>query len=366
MSGQLTIAHVTGETGFSGGEVQLFLLIEGLARRGHRNVLVCPPASRSDREARRLGVAVAPVAMRNSISLGSVVRTTAALRSFSPDLVHLHTGRANWVGGLAAARLGVPAITTRRMDRPVKPGLRTRWLYRRGVRHAVAISEAVRRCLLDAGVPPERTSVIASAVEPRELVPPRARADIRRELGLAEDDFCLLALAALERRKGIDVLLEAVAKLAPGPRALIAGDGPCRGELVAHCERLGLADRVRFLGRREDKACLLAACDALVLPSRAEGLGVAALEAMACARPVVASRVGGLAELVSDGETGLSVPPEDPDALARAIAALAGDAALRSRLGAAGAERVALCHLPSRMCDAYEALYLRVLAADRA
>jgi glycosyltransferase involved in cell wall biosynthesis len=366
MPSRLTIAHVTGETGFSGGEVQVFLLIGELARRGHANVLVCPPGSRSEREARRLGVPVEPVAMRSSVSAPAVLRAIAALRRCAPDLVHLHTGRANWVGGLAARYLSLPAITTRRMDRKVSGGLRTRWLYRRGVRHAVAISGAVRQRLLDAGVPAGRTSVIPSAVDPQALRAPRARGDIRRELGLGEGDFCLLALTALERRKGLDVLLDAVALLETPPRVLIAGDGPCRAELEARCERLGLTGRVRFLGHREDTACLLAACDALVLPSRAEGLGVAALEAMACARPVVASRVGGLAELVHDGATGLLVPPGDPEALARAIAALGKDAALCQRLGEAGAAEVAERHLPAHMGGAYEALYLRVLGADAA
>jgi glycosyltransferase involved in cell wall biosynthesis len=360
----MRIAHVTGETGFSGGEVQVFLLIEGLAQRGHANVLVCPPGSASEREARRRGIEVAPVAMRNAISPLAIARAVAALRRAAPDLVHLHTGRANWVGGLAARWLSLPALTTRRMDRRVARGPRTRWLYGRGVRHAVAISESVRRRLLDAGVPAERISVIPSAVDPRALAAPRERAAIRRELGVGDGEFCLLALAALERRKGIDVLLDALAEAGTPTRVLIAGDGPCRAELEERSARLGLAARVRFLGRCEDKASLLSACDALVLPSRAEGLGVAALEAMACARPVVASRVGGLAWLVRDGETGLLVPPEDPDALARAIAVLAGDAALGRRFGEAGAARIAEHHLPSHMCDAYEELYARLLRAD--
>jgi glycosyltransferase involved in cell wall biosynthesis len=358
----LTIAHVTGERDFSGGEVQVFLLMEGLAGRGHTNALLCPPDARSAEEARARGIEVLPVAMKSSLSPAGVARAIRALRSCAPDLVHLHTGHANWVGGLAAARLGLPAISTRRMDRPVKRGLRTRWLYGRGVRHAVAISNAVRECLLAGGVPAGRTSVIPSAVDPGALFTARDRRAIRRELDVPDDRFCLLCLAALVRRKGIDVLLDALAQLDGQLLLLIAGDGGERAALEARVGALGVADRVRFLGRREDKPELLAACDALVLPSRREGLGVAALEAMACGRPVLASRVGGLAEAVRDGETGLLVPPEDPAALACAIAALQGDAGLRERLGAAGPKRVAEGHLPEQMCDAYEELYRRVLA----
>lgn len=358
----LRIAHVTGERGFSGGEVQVFLLMEGLARRGHANTLLCPPDARSAEEAGARGIDVRPVAMRSSLSAAGVWRATGALRDCAPDLVHLHTGRANWVGGLAAARLGLPAITTRRMDRPVKRGLRTRWLYGRGVQHAVAISDAVRECLLAGGVPRERTSVIPSAVDPASLRTARDRQAIRRELGVPDDCLCLLCLAALVKRKGIDVLLEAVSRVDAPLRVLLAGDGEQRDALEAQCRALELADRVRFLGRREDKPELLAACDALVLPSRREGLGVAALEAMACGLPVVASHVGGLAELVGDGETGLLVAPEDPAALATAIARLEKDAELRERLGSAGRRRVEEGHLPEQMCEAYEQLYRRVLS----
>lgn len=361
--GPLTIAHVTGETGFSGGEVQVFLLMEGLGRRGHRSFLLCPPGSRSEEEAQRRGIEVLPVRMRSSLSPVAVLRAAAALRACAPDLVHLHTGRANWVGGVAAARLGLPAITTRRMDRPVRPGLRTRWLYGRGVRHAVAISLAVAQRLHAGGVPPEKTSIIRSAVDPKSLRSSRDRESVRRELGIADQALCLLVLAALVRRKGVDVLLDALARLSEPPTVLIAGEGPLRGALEARSASLGLSD-VRFLGRREDKPDLLAACDALVLPSRREGLGVAALEAMACARPVIASRVGGLAEVVCDGETGLLVPSDDPAALAGAIATLQHDAALRERMGAAGPSRVAAGHLAETMCEAYEALYRRVLAGS--
>jgi glycosyltransferase involved in cell wall biosynthesis len=247
------------------------------------------------------------------------------------------------------------------MDRAVTPGLRTRWLYGRGVRHAVAISEAVRARLLAGGVSAEKTSVIGSAVDPKALASDRERGEIRRELGIADDAACLLVLAALVRRKGIDVLLDALARLEEPPPLLVAGDGEERGVLEAQAEKLGLA-RVRFLGRREDKPALLAACDALVMPSRKEGLGVAALEAMACARPVIATRVGGLAEAVRHEQTGLLVPPGDPDALAAAIARLLTDADLRRRLGAAGPARVAEGHLAEQMCDAYESVYRRVLA----
>jgi glycosyltransferase involved in cell wall biosynthesis len=362
-SAPLRIAHVTGELGFSGGEVQVFLLMEGLRARGHANLLVCPPESGAEREARRRGFAVECVAMRNDLSLGAARRIAAALRRHTPALVHCHTGRANWLGGLAARWAGAPALSTRRMDRRVSPGLRTRWLYRRLLRRVAAISPAVARRLREAGVPPERIEMIWSAVDPEQLQPSATRQALRARLDAAPDTVCLLVAANLVHRKGVDVLLAAYAGLASREctELWIAGDGPERASLEAASARLGVAERVRFLGQRSDVPDLLEACDVFVLPSRLEGLGVAALEAMARSRPVIASAVGGLAETVVAEETGLLVPPGDAAQLAAALARLIADPALARRLGAAGAARVAEHFLAGQMVAAYESLYREIL-----
>jgi glycosyltransferase involved in cell wall biosynthesis len=364
----LRIAHVTGEHGFSGGEVQVFLLMEGLRARGHANLLVCPPDSRPEREARRRGFAVECVAMRSDLSVGAALRVAALLRRRAPALVHCHTGRANWVGAIGARWARVPALSTRRMDRRVKRGLRTRWLYRRLLRRVAAISPAVERRLLEARVAPERIRVIWSAVDPEALRPSAPREVLRAQLGAAPETPVLLVAANLVRRKGVDVLLAAVAALAPRSRSAlwVAGDGPERAVLEAAAARLGIAERVLFLGRRSDVPDLLEACDAFVLPARKEGLGVAALEAMARGRPVVASAVGGLAEIVIPERTGLLVPPGDAAALAAALERLLADPGLAWRLGAAGAARVAEHFLAEHMVSAYEALYREILAESSA
>jgi glycosyltransferase involved in cell wall biosynthesis len=188
---------------------------------------------------------------------------------------------------------------------------------------------------------------------------------VRDELGARPDEVVVLALGALVRRKGFDLLLEALRRIQRRPLVWIAGEGPERAALERQIG--GLAGRARLLGRREDVPDLLGAIDLVAMPSRAEGLGVAALEAMAAGRALVAARVGGLAELVVDGRTALLVPPEDPGALAEAIKRLAEDAGLCARLGAAGPGRVAEGHLASQMVAAYRELYRQVLelAAER-
>jgi glycosyltransferase involved in cell wall biosynthesis len=366
MDGQaLTIVHVDAERGFSGGEVQVFLLMEGLRARGHRSILCAPPKSRAIERAHALGFETWPLSMGSDLALASVLRLRKRLRRECPSLAHLHTGRATWLGGLAARGSGVPAITTRRMDRAVKQNARNRLIYGKLVRRAVAISSPVRACLIEGGVAPERVALIHSSIDPRAVVPKRARESVRAELGERPDDVVVLTLAALVERKGIDVLVDALATLPAHVRAWIAGDGSERASLERRAVERGVAERVRFLGRREDAADLLGACDVFVLPARREGLGVSALEALAAGRAVVASKVGGLAEVVVDGECGLCVPPGDVAALARALEMLVEDRALCERLAAAGPARVASGFLAEQMVASYEKLYREVLSEPR-
>jgi len=359
----LCIAHVDSELRFSGGEVQVFLLMEGLRALGWRNLLVCRPDSRAAAEAAARGFDTRVARMQNDLDLAAVPRLTRIFRESGADLVHLHTGRATWLGGLAAWFAALPAVTTRRMDRRVKRNWRTRLIYGRLVRQAVAISPAVAAALAAGGVAPTRTVVIPSAVDPRRVEPAASRATVRASLGLDADTPVLLVLAALVRRKGIDVLLRAVARLGDRglrPQVWVAGAGPERGALADLARHLGVADQVAFLGRRDDGANLLAGCDVVVIPSRREGLGVAALEAMAAGRPVVASRVGGLADVVVDGRTGLLVPPDDDAALATALARILEDDEARAAWGRAGPERVGEGFLPSQMVAAYVEVYRTV------
>lgn len=359
------IAHVNSETGFAGGEVQVFLLLEGLRDRGWPVLLICPPASASAEEARRRGIAVAEVAMRTDADLPASARVARLIGRHGIGLLHLHTGRANVVGGAAAWWTGVPAVTTRRMERRVRRSYKSAAVYRGFTRATVAISPAVVDCLAKGGVALDRIHLIHEAVDPVRVAPARERARVRGELGAADGECVLLTLAALTHRKGIDVLLEALHRIRTAglaARCWIAGDGAERRDLERLALRYGLGDRVAFLGSRRDVGDLLAAADAFVLPSRREGLGVAALEAMAAGRPVVCSHVGGLAHSVVDGGTGLLVPPGDAAALASALARIVEDPALRDRLGAAGPARIADSFSVEAMLDAHEALYHSLIA----
>jgi glycosyltransferase involved in cell wall biosynthesis len=202
---------------------------------------------------------------------------------------------------------------------------------------------------------------VPSAVDlGRVEAPPDARGRVRAAWGAGDGDVVVLALGALERRKGHAVLLEAARRLASNGRGIplrwvFCGDGSEREALARAAAPLG--DAVRLEGFRDDIGACLAAADVVALPSLQEGLGVAALEAAAAARPVVASRVGGLVEAVADGETGILVAPGDPSALAAALGGLAADAGLRARLGTAARERVVTRYSVAQMAEGTLACY---------
>jgi len=349
----LRVLHVDPETRWGGGEVQVLALLRALQAAGHRQRLAAPADGPLARAAAAGGVDVVPLRIANHLDLGAGLRLRRLARD--ADVVHFHTARAHAMAPLCRG-VGARLVVTRRMDYVPRGGPYVRWLYGRAVDVVIAISESVRAALLAAGVPAERIRVVASGIDPDVcMAPPAAGAALRAQWGVPSDAVLVAVVGVLERRKGQQVLLEALATLPASVRVVLCGAGSAEAALRAAAAPHG--DRVVFAGFRRDVAACLAAADVVALPSLAEGLGVAALEAMAASRPVVASRVGGLAEVVVDGESGLLVPPGDAAALAAALARLAADPTLRARLAAAGRVRVLARYTAARMAEGTLACY---------
>jgi len=202
----------------------------------------------------------------------------------------------------------------------------------------------------------------AEHTRPREVI----RASVRNQLGIQDDQLLVLTIGSLSRQKAYARLLDAFAPIAeadPYARLLIAGEGPLRPALEARIAD-GLADSVRLLGARDDAVDLLEACDVFVLSSEREGLPITLIEAMRAGRPAVSTRIGGTAEVVEDGVTGLLVPVGDGPALTGALRALLADPALRERMGEAGRRRWRERFTAERMVCDTEALY-RDAVSDR-
>ena len=308
---------------------------------------------------------------------------TWLLRAERPAIAHFFLPEAYLTGGLCALAAGVPVkVMSRRssnlyqLKRPWIARVE-RWLHRRMSR-ITGNSQAVIRELEQEGIPAPRLQLIYNGVDLPAPPDAATRAKTRTSLGLAADALVLITVANLIPYKGHLDLLEALAHagdaLPAGWRLLCAGrDEGYGAELRRHAERLGLRDRVLWLGGRSDIPHLLGAADIGVLASHEEGFSNAILEAMAAGLPMIATDAGGNAEAVLDGTTGYVVPRRQPQALAAAIRRLAGDAGLRHRLGMAGRERVAAQFTLSQCVDRYEDMYRRLgaspvylQAADRA
>jgi glycosyltransferase involved in cell wall biosynthesis len=247
--------------------------------------------------------------------------------------------------GVLAARIapGPVRVLSRRVDFPVRGSLGSRLLYADPADAILAISLGVRDALLRSGVAADRIRVVPSGIDLTPFETPWDRAAIRAALGVPPDAVLVLQVAALAPHKSQTDLLKAASLLqarVPFLEIWIAGEGPLRDALEREHASLRLDDRVRFLGFREDVPDLLRAADLFCLSSYLEGMGTSILDAMAAGLPVVATRVGGIPEAVQDGVTGLLVPARSPEALARAIADLAGDPARRKEMGERARDRV--------------------------
>jgi glycosyltransferase involved in cell wall biosynthesis len=358
----LSVVGVDPELGFAGGETQVLGLTVALGRVGLRAELICDPAGRLWERAVAAGVRCHPIRIRNAIDLAAGVRLRAILKRERYDVVHFHTSRAHSMAPFARG-FGSTLIVTRRMDyRPNR--VFAPYLFNRAVDGVVAISAGVAASLAAAGVDRRSITVVHSGVDcDRFRKPtPQERAAARLALGIADDEFVVSAVGALEARKGHRYLIEAIGALAATRKSvklkgLIAGQGSIRGVLQSEIAVVRCTERVKLLGRIDNARELLWASDAFAMPSLKEGLGVAALEAMASALPVIASDVGGLREVVEDGRSGIVVPPANPKAIASAIARLVDSEELRSQMGAAARARVVENYSMEKMAARTLALY---------
>jgi glycosyltransferase involved in cell wall biosynthesis len=376
----MKVLHVLAEKGYSGGELQLEHVVRHLQQRGHDNALVLPPNARFAEVARdRIGIAedrIHTVDLRRPLRPPVALRLRRALLEELPDVLHFGCGRSLLWGGLFALGWHPPGssqrplrVTTRRIDYPIPRSFWKAGRYKHLVDHTVANCRSVERRVLDAGVPPERVTVVYEGidVEPWTHVPEQ-RASARRAFDLDAEDLLVICPATLRPRKGQAVLIEAFARIAashPRARLLLAGDGPDRTALQRQAEALRLGDRIQVPGPIRPPEPMFAAADVLVMPSFHEGLSNACLEGSAAGLPLVVTTVGGLPEIVADGETGFTVPPGEVAPLAEALDRLLGDANLRRRCGEAGAERTCSLFTAQRSVEGIEALWTRLLDEHR-
>ena len=387
---RIKILRVIARLNMGGPALHVAYLTEGLRKRGYDTTLVAGSLARGEDSmafvADAHGVEIVQIdQLGREISplrdLMATIRLAKLIRKERPQILHTHTAKAGTVGRVAARLAGSrkPPIVVHTFHGHVLRGyfgpvrsllfrLLERWLAG-GTTALVAVSPQVRDDLVALGVAPrERFVVIRLGIELDERVAPEAngRAESRRYLGISGDRFAVGWIGRMTAVKRTDDVLIAFKSLRDsGIDAVLCmvGDGPDRVLLEERARELGVARDTVFLGYQEDVAPFYAAFDALVLPSGNEGTPVTVIEALAAERPVVATRVGGVPDVVRDGEDGFLVEAGATDDLAERLGRLAHDPALRARMGKKGRERVLPRYAVERLVDDVDELYRSLLSA---
>jgi glycosyltransferase involved in cell wall biosynthesis/peptidoglycan/xylan/chitin deacetylase (PgdA/CDA1 family) len=320
-----------------------------------QSVYVLDEAGRLAGAVEQAGGRVIATRRHPGFDIGGIFRLARSFRADNVQVVHTHGLDPLFYGGLAAWLARVPIrIHTQHNSRLGDAGWKQRLKFRiaaRAMTAIVAVSREVERVVLRFGAPPDRTGIILNGVAASRFTPVSAPSAAAPVVG---------TVARLSPEKGADTLVEAFAAILPsypGARLMIVGDGPERARLEGQANSLGLRDSVEFLGYRPDVAACLRQFDVFVLPSLTEGIPLALLEAMAAERAVVATAVGGVPEVIEDGESGILTPPAEPASMAVAIGNLLSDPSRRLALGARAAARVRERFGEDTMARAYFRLY---------
>jgi glycosyltransferase involved in cell wall biosynthesis len=389
-SSRINVLRVIARLNMGGPALHVAYLTAGLRERGYDTTLVAGTLARGEdsmafvADGLEVDVVTIPELGREISPLRDLlatVRLAGLIRRERPQILHTHTAKAGTVGRVAALLAGSarPQIVIHTFHGHVLRGyfgpLRSR-VFRelerrlaRGTTVLVAVSPQVRDDLVELGVAPaEKFAVIRLGIELEERVgSANGRAETRRYLGIPAERFAVGWVGRMTAVKRCDDVLEGFRRLREhGVEATLClvGDGPDRPQLEQLAHELGIMRDTLFLGYQKDVGRLYAAFDALVLPSGNEGTPVSVIEALAAGTPVVATRVGGVPDVVRDGKDGFLVEPGATDELADRLRRLATDPGLRRRLGSAGRERVLPRYAVARLVEDIDRLYRSLLEAN--
>jgi glycosyltransferase involved in cell wall biosynthesis len=374
------LLHVVGESRYGGAARIILRLGEVVQAEGWQvDILTTDPVFQQAVKQHGLGLVNMDVIRREirpGWDAGGLLRLHRFLREEPYQIIHTHTSKAGFVGRLAARLAGVPVIVhtahgfafheespvSKRLFYSSLERLASRWCDR-----IVTVSEFHREWAIELGMcKPPKIHAIPNGIADVERTRAAGLEEIRREMGARDSDLVILSMARLAAEKGLEYLIEAATTLPrtePRIHIVIAGDGPARPRLEQVAADLGVTDRVKFLGFREDVGDLLAASDMVVLPSLREGLSIALLEAMAAGKPIIATSIGSQREVASQAEMARLVPPADARALSEAIIQLAKDPAQMFRLSMNARSLYESRYTEHRMLEAYRQLYLDLLSA---
>jgi glycosyltransferase involved in cell wall biosynthesis len=353
-------------SGWRGGEKWMVEAAAGLKQRGHAVGLAVRPGSAMAEKAGARGIPVFPLKYGPDIDPINALRVKHLLKQARIDLVCTNFEKENRLLALATLKGSRPVIVARKGLAFIFDKWRYRIIYGRWVKHIVTPSDSIAsqfrnyKWLDQVGI-----SVIPNGVCTKTYAAVGGSRQLRDSLGVPPETPTLGFVGDLAPQKGVDHLLRAVSEIVDPWHLVIVGGGGEREKLEGLCDSLSISSRTTFTGHRDDVEKILPAMDIVVSPSLFEGMPNALLEAMAAGRPVVASAVDGISEVVTGPELGLLVPPGDVGEIRKAIVALMKDPATRSKMGDAARGHVTANYSIERMIDGVEGLFSRLVVENQ-
>lgn len=368
----LRVLHLMSCRGWSSDAYWAARAAVELERAGHEVTLCCRagtevPVIERVREhgARRVETLVLASGFRPHDDLADLQKLRGWLPRF--DVLHVHRGKEHWLAALANRLSGRPRplVRTRHIVHAVRPHAANRWLYRAATHLVVTVTEAIRRQYMASGLlPAEKVVALPGGVDVERFHPGLDGSAFRRGLGISDNTLLVGMVSGLRVMKGHGVVLEAASLLAADgvrPHFLFVGKGSQEERIRASIRQAGLDRQVTLVGFAQDLPAAMSALDvALYVPLESDGMSRVVFESLALGRPLIASRVGVVPEILSDGRDALLVPAGDPERLAEAIRRLAADPGLRTSLGSAGQrlvmDRYSGACLAERLAQLYSGL----------
>jgi glycosyltransferase involved in cell wall biosynthesis len=360
---KFTILHTEWSEGWGGQEIRILLEMREHRRQGHKVHILCPPRTKLAEEARGMGIAVIPLKIRNPWEPGPILRIKKMIRELKIDVLHTHSSVDSWAGGLAGRWARVPVLVrTRHISVRVKRPWLNRIYYLPDA--IITTGEHIRRELLQTHkIPAERIVSIPTGADMGRFHPGPPDLELKKRMGLPIDSPVITLVAVLRAQKRHELVIAAAAeviKVFPQARFIFVGDGPGRNRVEQEIKNARLKAQILMTGYREDIPAILSFTDLGIISSVAEGIPQFLFQMMAMGKPVIATAVGGIPEIVTSGVNGLLIPPEDPAALAKALVQLLGDPESARGLGEKGRRLVEREYTVEKMAEKVYRVYQEV------
>jgi len=365
----LHILHTEWSKGWGGQEIRILAESQAFIERGYSVTIAADPRSQLFERANKTGINTVPISMHKGIDLRALIKLVRVIRNHNIDIVHTHSSVDARYGGLAARLTSRPVVRSRHLSTLIKRSPLSWLLYMKLADRVITSAESIRQEMIHRNrMSSNKIVAIPAGIDEKKFSLDRDLPNIRSKLGLSDSDFIIGIIAVIRSWKGHKYLIDAINILKdhiPNIRLLIVGDGPIRKEIEQKIVQDGLVNHVFLTGHQADPPPYIKAMDIVVLPSYSnEATSQALPQAMAMKRPIIATNIGGLPEVVIHEKTGLLVPPRDVESIAATIQRLFDEPELRIQLANSGYRHILEHFTFSHMIDKTESVYRSILKPE--